>query len=97
MRGAAVADASNMSRHMPSVDALESTDDRRLDAELRLARVREQLAIVRTITDRIERRRADMVVLSTHGRRGIQHAFVGSVAEKIVRLSPVPVLTLGPK
>lgn len=38
--------------------------------------------------------RADLVVLGTHGRRGFAHAMMGSVAEKVVRLSPVPVLTL---
>jgi nucleotide-binding universal stress UspA family protein len=37
---------------------------------------------------------ADVIVMSTHGRHGAQRAFIGSVAEKIVRLSSVPVLTL---
>ena len=36
----------------------------------------------------------DLVVLGTHGRRGLAHAAVGSVAEKVVRLCPVPVLTV---
>lgn len=37
---------------------------------------------------------ADLIVMGTHGRRGLMHAFLGSVAEKTVRLSPVPVLTV---
>jgi nucleotide-binding universal stress UspA family protein len=37
---------------------------------------------------------ADLVVLGTHGRRGVAHAFLGSVAERVVRVSPVPVLTV---
>jgi nucleotide-binding universal stress UspA family protein len=37
---------------------------------------------------------ADLVVLGTHGRRGLPHAILGSVAEKVVRLCPVPVLTV---
>jgi nucleotide-binding universal stress UspA family protein len=37
---------------------------------------------------------ADLVVLGTHGRRGIRHAVLGSVAERVVRLCPVPVLTV---
>jgi nucleotide-binding universal stress UspA family protein len=37
---------------------------------------------------------ADLVVVGTHGRRGLPRAVLGSVAEKIVRLSPVPVLTV---
>ena len=38
----------------------------------------------------------ELVVMGTHGRRGIAHALLGSVAEKIVRVSPVPVLTTRP-
>jgi nucleotide-binding universal stress UspA family protein len=36
----------------------------------------------------------DLVVMGTHGRRGLSHALLGSVAEKVVRLSSVPVLTV---
>ena len=35
---------------------------------------------------------ADLIVLGTHGRRGLQHLVLGSVAEGVVRLAPVPVL-----
>ncbi len=37
---------------------------------------------------------ADIIVMGTHGRRGVSHLMLGSVAEKVVRLSPVPVLTI---
>ncbi len=37
---------------------------------------------------------ADLVVLGTHGRRGVPRMLLGSVAEKVVRTSPVPVLTV---
>lgn len=36
----------------------------------------------------------DLVVMGTHGRSGMSHLILGSVAEKIVRSSPVPVLTV---
>lgn len=36
----------------------------------------------------------DAVLVGTHGRRGLAHAVLGSVAERVVRLSPVPVLVL---
>jgi nucleotide-binding universal stress UspA family protein len=39
---------------------------------------------------------ADLIVIGTHGRRGLAHALLGSVAEKVVRLAPVPVLTVHP-
>lgn len=35
---------------------------------------------------------ADLIVMGTHGRRGVARAFIGSVAEKVVRLATVPVL-----
>lgn len=35
----------------------------------------------------------DMVVMPTHGRKGLPRFFMGSVAEKVVRMSPVPVYT----
>ncbi|MCC7540105.1 MAG: universal stress protein [Deltaproteobacteria bacterium] len=37
---------------------------------------------------------ADLVVIATHGRTGLAHLFLGSVAERVVRTSPVPVLTI---
>jgi nucleotide-binding universal stress UspA family protein len=36
----------------------------------------------------------DLVILSTHGRTGFAHLLLGSIAEKLVRMSPVPVLTV---
>lgn len=36
---------------------------------------------------------ADLLVMGTHGRRGLSRMFLGSVAEKVVRHSPIPVLT----
>ena len=37
---------------------------------------------------------ADLIVMGTHGRRGVSHALLGSVAEKVVRTAPCPVLTV---
>ncbi|WP_437223748.1 universal stress protein [Planctomicrobium sp. SH661] len=39
----------------------------------------------------------DMIVIGTHGRSGLAHVLMGSVAEKIVRKSPCPVLTVRPE
>ena len=38
--------------------------------------------------------KCDLIVMGTHGRRGMAHLMMGSVAERIIRSSPVPVLTV---
>lgn len=37
---------------------------------------------------------AGLIVISSHGRTGLQRLFIGSVAERVVRMSPCPVLVL---
>jgi nucleotide-binding universal stress UspA family protein len=46
--------------------------------------------IVRVATEE----RADMIVMGTHGRSGLNRALLGSVAERVIRLAPCPVLTV---
>jgi nucleotide-binding universal stress UspA family protein len=40
---------------------------------------------------------ADLIVIGTHGHRGVRHALLGSVAEKLVQRGPCPVLTVRAK
>ena len=40
------------------------------------------------------RTQCDLIVMGTHGRTGLAHMFMGSVAEKVTRLAPCPVLTV---
>ena len=51
----------------------------------------------RTIIETSRDEHADLLVLGTHGRRGLSHVVMGSVAERVVRQSEVPVLTVGLK
>lgn len=46
------------------------------------------------ILKRAKASRADLIVMGTHGRSGLEHFMLGSVAERVVRLSSVPVLTV---
>jgi universal stress protein A len=39
----------------------------------------------------------DLIVLATHGRSGLAHVIIGSVAEGVVRTAPCPVLTVRPE
>ncbi len=46
------------------------------------------------IVDYAEEAGCDLIVMGTHGRGGIDRLLLGSVAERVVRTSPVPVLTV---
>ncbi len=47
-----------------------------------------------SILEAIERLQVDLVVMTTRGRTGFNQALVGSLAEQVVRLSPVPILVV---
>ena len=71
--------------------------------ELALEGIPHDSAVVRggdiwpTVERELAERRADLIVVGTHGRTGFQRLLLGSVAEEIFRQSPVPVLTIGPQ
>ena len=46
------------------------------------------------ILDYARKHQIDLIVMATHGRTGLAHALVGSVAEKVVRKASCPVLTV---
>lgn len=50
----------------------------------------------RELAETIDSDNIDLVVMSTHGRSGISHFLLGSVAEKVARLAHCPVLTIRP-
>ena len=50
----------------------------------------------REITRLAQELDAQLIVMGTHGRTGLPHLFLGSVAERVVRTSSVPVLTVPP-
>ena len=51
---------------------------------------------VTEILNTIESENIDLVIMGTHGRKGLEHALFGSVAENVVKRSTVPVLTINP-
>lgn len=46
------------------------------------------------ILKQAEESRADAIVMGTHGRKGLSHLLLGSVAEKVIREADIPVLTV---
>jgi universal stress protein A len=74
--------------------------DRRVaDAEARGLRARAMLktgSAAEGVVEAATETRADLVVVATHGRTGLERALLGSVAERIVRYAPCAVLTVKP-
>jgi nucleotide-binding universal stress UspA family protein len=71
-------------------DLLTSADHKRLRAELALEWGIPSVEIVRYA----KAHEIDLIAMGTHGRGGIKHLVMGSVAENVVRSAPCPVLTV---
>ena len=69
---------------------LESLELRGIDARGRLEVGSPREAIVRAARDG----KYDLIIMGTHGRTGLVHMFLGSVAESVFRRAPCPVLTI---
>jgi nucleotide-binding universal stress UspA family protein len=93
--------------HLPGADATESEIQVVKEAEAYLTEVAERLErrgvkrvswIVwydepaRAIIEAVTRDEVDLIVMATHGRRGLGRIFFGSVAEGVLRSAAVPVL-----
>lgn len=52
------------------------------------------ISVAPVVLEYAEENEIDLIVLGTHGRRGIQRLLLGSVAEEVVRLAPCPVMTI---
>lgn len=56
------------------------------------------LLVVGTPISRIieiaQKKQAHMIIVGSHGRTGLSHAFIGSKAERLVRFSPIPVIVI---
>jgi universal stress protein A len=76
------------------LNTLLTSDDRtRLNAK---AVVRVSAATAEAIVEYAKKAHVDVIVVGTHGRGPVAHLFMGSVAEKVVRTAPCPVLVVRP-
>ena len=69
-----------------------TTEDRRVLHAVAVMRTSDEPA--EEIVQYAEHEQIDLIVMGTHGRRAMAHLLVGSVAEKVVRTAPCPVLTV---
>jgi nucleotide-binding universal stress UspA family protein len=70
---------------------VKKAQEKRIDAHYAIVRGD---SVSEKLLEHIRGEQYDLVVMGTHGRTGMKHLFLGSIAEKIVRLSPTPVLTV---
>lgn len=67
------------------------------DAKISSEYIARRGAPERVVLEVATEKHADVVVMGTHGRRGLSHLFLGSVAERVVRTSEIPVITVREK
>src|SRR6476620_293912 len=90
------------------IDSMKARGDKALDEAIRLAQkagVNAERALVEgrghlvsdTILADAKKFRADVIVMGTHGRRGLNRLLMGSDAERVLRESHVPVLLISAK
>lgn len=75
-------------RRLPIYERLIAKEEVTVELLVRTGRIAE------TILEVSEERGADLIVMGTHGRRGLARALLGSVAESVLRRAAVPVLTI---
>lgn len=85
------------SRTVEAQTALDALVER-YSGRVSMAPVRIEIGDARDVIDRVaELIEADLIVMGTHGRRGVRRALMGSIAESVVRSAPCPVLTVRTK
>ena len=100
-------DPNDPAHHFPDADEirsrLEQTADRRMESGiaersadgLRVQRShRRGISVAPTILEYAQEIDPDLIVMSTHGRRGLENVLLGSVTEEVVRFASCPVLTV---
>ena len=75
-------------------EAVEELVERRSGSGVEMTARAVEAPPATAILSEAERIPADLIVMGTHGRSGLAHAFLGSVAERVVRMAGCPVLTM---
>jgi nucleotide-binding universal stress UspA family protein len=77
-----------------------SLDQRASELEQKGLKVKKVLKVgdvIHELLGVIDEEKVDLVVIGTHGRKGISHFLLGSTTEKLIRSAPCPVLTVRPQ
>lgn len=103
-------DPYELGHHLPDLDKVQEEIDRLSASQINAAIDRKSyrditinqsttrgISPAPSILEYAAREEIDLIVMGTHGRRGINHFMLGSVAEETVRLAPCPVVTVREK
>jgi nucleotide-binding universal stress UspA family protein len=52
--------------------------------------------IAEEILNYAESENMDLIIMGTHGRKGLERVYFGSIAERVIKMSPTPVLSINP-
>jgi nucleotide-binding universal stress UspA family protein len=74
----------------------EAEAARKAKPHLKVVTEVEQGETVSTLLEGVQKQNIRIVVVGTHARKGVRRAFLGSVAEEMIRRSPAPVLSVNP-
>ena len=74
--------------------AMQVFRQRAAQAGVRIQTLTVEGIVSEVIVAEAEARGMDLVVMGTHGRTGFKHLLLGSVAERVLRQSPIPILTV---
>ena len=87
----------NLQREVDDI-ARKQLDERLVDNDQPPLRTRavvlDSNTTAKTIVEYAKNAKVDLIVMGTHGRGGVAHLLMGSVAERVVRTAPCPVLTI---
>ena len=81
-------------------DVFEEETDKLLEKTMKkfpydkMAKISEEGIAKEAINSIAEKHKVDLIVMGTHGRKGLNHLFMGSVAEYVVRHSKIPVMVV---
>lgn len=75
-------------------NARKTAQESQIDAETRLIELKTLGRVEEKIVDEIKAWPANLLVIGTHGRKGLNRLLLGSVAEGVIRISPIPVLLI---